>query len=295
MANLVAAAEPSLPAVAPAPTNSLTLSTAQARQSVQWLVDLAISKMPPTYDGDKHWGDQKKVWAGVSIKREGLELKTHRRFREVNHGRWIKYHLELPPSPAGSSSVISAVIRDVRPLHDTVGPDSATAINSYGASWEIDAELETPIEFEARIERWNLGVQFFSINVVGKMNVRLKTTSTISFYGDYSELPPALVIDPQVTAATLELSDIRVDRISKVGGDVAEQWGEMVEKLARDVFLPELNEKLPGKLNKSIAKKKDDLRFSLASLLSQSFTVGETETQPNVTDASPGDSSAAIK
>ena len=121
--------------------------------------------------------------------------------------------------------------------------------------------------FTARIERWNLGVQLFSISVTGKLRVRLDATTSFAAYADYSEIPPALVIDPRVDSAVLHLEEFEVERISKIGGDVAEEWGELMEGVVREVFLKRQNEKLTGKLNKSINKHRDDLRLSMADWL----------------------------
>ena len=41
----------------------------------------------------------------------------------------------------------------------------------------------------------------------------------------------------------------------------------MIEKVVREVFLAKQNEKLTGKLNKSIDKHRDDLRLSMSDWL----------------------------
>ena len=67
------------PVQTPVQTNSAKaapLTTAQAHAAVQWLADLAMRKMPPTYRGDKGWGDTKEIWAGVKVRFEGGETKN---------------------------------------------------------------------------------------------------------------------------------------------------------------------------------------------------------------------------
>ena len=121
--------------------------------------------------------------------------------------------------------------------------------------------------FTARVERWNRGVQIYSISFKGKMRVRLDSTTSLAFHADYAEVPPAFVINPKVIKSELHLKEFEVDRVSKIGGDVAEEWGEMIEKVVREVFLAKQNEKLTGKLNKSIDKHRDDLRLSMSDWL----------------------------
>ncbi|QDT12484.1 hypothetical protein K239x_44940 [Planctomycetes bacterium K23_9] len=247
-------------------TSSMAISESQARTSVQWLSELAVSKSPRVFTGDKNWGDTKKIWAGVKVKRDGLKLTTHRRFKELRHGRWVKYELTLPPSAApAADSVSDSVVANVHRVRRTSDVQPGVPVDQQtGTHWEIDASVRTPIKFTARVERWNRGVQWYSIGITGKMQVRLDTSARIRFYADYSEVPPALVIAPAITQAHLELEEFEVDRVSKVGGDVAEEWGEMVETIVREIFLKKQNEKLAGKLNGSIDKHRSDLRLSMA-------------------------------
>ncbi len=222
--------------------------------------------MPRTFDGDKDWGETKRVWSGVRIRRDGLRLKTKRRWKEVRHGRWIKYELQLPPvDSADSSKQVVAKVHEVSKTGDLqIGKVADVNGNSR---WKIKSSVNAPMTFTARIERWNLGVQLFSISVTGKLRVRLDATTSFAAYADYSEIPPALVIDPRVDSAVLHLEEFEVERISKIGGDVAEEWGELMEGVVREVFLKRQNEKLTGKLNKSINKHRDDLRLSMADWL----------------------------
>ncbi|MFK8110696.1 MAG: hypothetical protein AB8B91_00755 [Rubripirellula sp.] len=221
---------------------------------MQWLATIAAKKAPRTFDGDKDWGKTKQVWSGVKIRREGLQLKTHRRFRELEQGRWVKYEIELPVSVADSLT-----ISEVVPVTNPTGQKR----------WNVSATLATPLQFTARVQRWNLGVKIFSVTITGHMNVRLSTKTSIGFVTDYSEIPPAFVIDPVVHEAELVMEHFEVDRVSRIGGDVAEQWGKMIEETLVDRFVKKENERLVSKLNRSIDKERDDLRLSTADWLSK--------------------------
>ena len=246
-------------------TSTLAISESQARSSIQWLAELAIRKSPRTYSGDKDWGDTKTIRTGIKLRREGLRLKTNSRKKELRHGRWIKYELTLPPptpqNPSNPNGLVAKIHRVTKTGDLQVGTPNEEQTNAH---WQIVSSVETPMEFSARVERWNLGVQWYSLSVKGKMRVRLDSTVALAFLADYSEVPPALVIDPKVTASKLDLIEFEVDRVSKIGGDAAEEWGEIMERVVRDVFLKKHNEKLTSKLNKSIGKNRDDLRLSMA-------------------------------
>ncbi len=248
---------------------SFSISESQARNSVQWLADLAVDRMPRSFHGDKDWGQTKKIWSGVKIRRDGFELKTKRRFRDVRHGHWIKYELTLPTkaNENRANSVVATVHRVARDGDLQTGAETSEA--NQATHWRIESSVESPMMFSARVERWNLGVQWYSISVTGRLRVRLDSTANLTSYADYGEVPPALVIDPKMQTAQLQLIEFEVDRVSKIGGDVAEEWGELMEKVVREVFLKRQNEKLAARLNKSIDKHRDDLRLSLAEWFSK--------------------------
>ncbi len=238
---------------APSVENSqpLALTADQARDSVQWLVDLALRQLPRTFDGDDDWGSTKKVWAGVHVKREGLELKTHRRFKEVRHGRWVKYEINLPEEFAVGTSA------------DAANPVQIDRVELTSDNrWQVTGTVLAPLEFKCRVERWNLGFQWYSVSIEGDLRVKMSFSASLAMHADYSEVPPAVVVDPRIDAAELNLEHFEVDRISKIGGDVAEELGEVIEKILRDKWLQKENARLPDRLNKAISKKQDKLRFS---------------------------------
>ncbi|WP_160149772.1 hypothetical protein [Roseiconus lacunae] len=230
------------------------MSAEQARQTVQELIDSSLQYCPRAYEGDKHWGDTKKVWAGIRVGREGLRITTHRRWKEVKHGLQTKYEVSLPGDP-NAAPPIYVQVHSVTPNRPLDG--------GLCHGWKIHTDLIAPLDFKARIERWTRGLQFYSVEVTGKVKLGLKLVGRLDAYPDYGELPPAVIIDPSVEKADLTLMALDVDRVSKLGGEVAEQWGELVEKITRAVLLDDFNERLPDKLNRAIDKKRDRLRLSI--------------------------------
>ncbi len=229
------------------------VSEALALASVQWLATLALHKAPRTYDGDKDWGKEKRLWAGVKIRRDGWKLKTHRRFREVNHGRWIRYQVTLP-----SPEAQHAPVANVHSVKRTIDPLSGET------RWQIESSITAPMNFTAQIQRWNLGAKVFSLTIRGDLRVRLESTASIAFVTDYSEVPPGLVVDPRFQKARIVLEHFEVDRVSKIGGDVAEEWGELMEDVIGNRFLRKQNDKLVAKLNKAVDKERDALKLSMS-------------------------------
>ncbi len=231
----------------------LDLSDAEALRSVQWLANLALEKMPRTIDGDKDWGNKKRVWAGVKVRWDKGKLDTHRRFRHVEHGRWVRYQLQFPV--VGTPKEVTATIHHVR-----FRQHQATGVRR----WQVESTVVAPLKFEAQIQRWNLGVKLISVTIQGRMRLRMRSSAWIGFETDYSEIPPALVFDPRIEQAEVDLESFEIDRVSHVGGDVAEAWGEIVQEVIVKSYLDRLNQELVSKLNRAIDKERDDLRLSTA-------------------------------
>lgn len=243
----------SLPPVASTQLPFGELTPDQARGSVQWLADLAMQKLPPQFDGDKDWGNTKQIWSGVKLRFEGLKLRTKRRHRDVNHGRWVSYQLKLPPRLASDRANLS--------INDVTLEDS-----SLGKHWRVDSSLVIPMDFVARVQRWNRGIKLFSVTVEGWMKVRIRSQSTITFHFDYADVPPGIIVDPRVVSSDLKLESFEVNRVSRIGGDLAEGWGEIVQEVIVERFVRSTNDRLTEKLNRSIDKNRDDLRLSISSL-----------------------------
>ena len=231
---------------------TLQVTSHQAKDSIQWLATKASKHIPRTMSGDKNWGDTKRVWAGVKMRIDGFKLRTNRRYRELEQGRWIKYEVTLP---------------DVPPAIEITNVSPDTDATTGEQNWMITSSVVSPMDFEARIQRWNLGVKIFSVTVRGKARIRLNSTLLVGFHLNYGEIPPGLVIAPSVQKAELVMEHFEVDRVSKIGGDVAEQWGELLEDILIERMVKRQNEKLVGKLNKVINEEQDELKLSLSDWL----------------------------
>lgn len=265
----VAATEPLT--LAPPGSSDQVISTSrqtQARASIQWLASLALSRMPQTLEGDRDWGKTKQVWSGVKVRFDGLQLKTKRRYRRLEQGRWVKYAVTLPNPKTPDAARVT--IHRVEPV---VAPSTGQQ------RWDVESSVVAPMKFTARVQRWNLGVKLFSMTISGDVRVRLQSSTSIGFHAKYSEIPPALVLDPHVKHAHLYLERFEVDRVSHIGGDVAEQWGELIEEVLVDRLVRKQNDRLASKLNRAIEKERDSLRISLADWLAD-WHLGQVNVEP---------------
>ncbi len=167
-----------------------------------------------------------------------------------------------PPCPSGASGTLAQSPLTIR----SVVPSTTPAGNP---GWLVDAVVRTPAKFHIRLERWNLGVQAFSISVDGTMDVNLECKFVMGMSADYSEVPPAIQLDVNVEQANMRMDRFNVERISKLGGDAAEELGNLAEDTLIRLWLKKENTRLADRLNDAIAKHQSDLRWSMMQWLGQ--------------------------
>ncbi len=232
----------------PAPGANTTSTTGSLEDVEKLLTRLVVGEAGLEWSDDRKWGQQEKVWGGVRLRRDGNRLETERVWRMVNHGSWEKYGAQVQPGAEN--------FRITLPRIETT-PDGASLVT---------VAVRAQLDIEARQAQWVRGVQMYSLSASGTADVGLEIAVRLDSVPDYSEFPPAIVLQPEVTSADIHLYDFRIDRVSKVGGEFAQQ----VSKVARKKIEEKIAEKktgLPAKLNRQIEKNRDHLRFSLNDLI----------------------------
>ena len=225
----------------------------EARQLLQWGVDWVRQLIPETYHNDKKWGQTKQIVSGLDIRTQGGRLHTRRRRKEVEHGRWLRYdvHLGDPSDPDRL---------DIRVLRAEQGEDRRL---------RFDVQIDTVVDVHLQQQRWNLGTKLFSLSVDARATLRLMLTGDIAFELDFTRIPPDVLADPRILSTDLQLVDLDVDRIGKIGGDVAESVGDLVKRVIREEYLPEQQAKIMTKLNSQIDRRRDRLRLSAGEWLTR--------------------------
>ena len=238
--------------------------------------DLAIEHIPHQYEKKKDWGKQKERWDGLHIQLKDFKLKTKRRKKMVNHGTWKKYSASLVDPNNRLRFHLNSINK-----------------NSKGQA-VVNVSVEADLNLSGRISEWVKGVQLFSISAEGKASVRLDVVLTLGTRLDLKNLPPDLYLEPVVNSANLTVKEFRIKRISKLGGEVAQQVGRSVRKTLDDK-IEEYETKLVTKMNRSISKKKGDLKLSVAELVDSEWSKFEKYLIPEDenTDKESNPSSAA--
>jgi hypothetical protein len=245
--------QPQAAAVAPPAASVGPTSDAAPQGSLQGLITSMIREnLPDQFESRDHWGDTKEVWAGVDVRREGWQIKTKRRKKQVNHGTWKLYRVRvLEPDRH-----LQIDVRDVRAL-----PSGRV---------EFDLLADARLDVFARLAQWELGVQLISLSVNAEARTQFHVRCNLGLKLDPSKLPPDVLLDPQVSQADVRLIEYRVHRISQIGGSVARELGHQARELL-DRELAKQNEKLPSKINRQIDRNRDKLRLSVQDLLSSQW------------------------
>ena len=199
--------------------------------------------MPVRHVENKNWGQQSERWDGIKVSFQNGKLHTKRRKKKVNHGTWERYEISLV-EPAESFSVKL---------------DNFQELAKDEVSFEVAVSAD--VDVLARQSKWVKGVQLYSISANGSASVQLVLSINLGSSMDVSKFPPDLIFDPQVAEADIELSNFRIDRISKAGGEFTQQLTRLVRgKIDQQIARKE--EKLVEKLNAKLEKNKD--RFTLS-------------------------------
>ncbi len=250
----------------------------EACQVLQWAADWVRQTLPASYQGDKDWGKRTRVYAGVKVDLDDGRIKTKRRWKDVKHGRWVRYavHLRDPSDPQRLN---------IRITHAEQGPDQRI---------RFAAQLDSLLDVELEQERWNLGTRLFSVSVQAKVKLRMLVAGDVGFELDVTRIPPDLLADPRITSTELSLVDLKVDRISKIGGDVAESIGDLVKRIIRQEYLPGQQAAITQKLNSQIDRRRDRLRFGASQWLSSTANL-QPAMPASVPAALNGDLTAAAR
>lgn len=226
------------------------------------LTKLGRKHLPEVHLDTKKWGKQKE-FSSLLPRSEPLVL---------NHGTWRKYEVR----PIDPDETFRVRLKDMR---------------SEGGKVCFTLECDAKIALEGRQAKWVRGVQLYSVNAEGKAELTLALECKVGVGFDFSGAP-AMVLSPEIESATITIHEFRIDRVSKVGGEFAQQLTRATRDWLDD-RQERHEEKLVNKLNQQIEKKKDRLRIPLGGA---SRVSGKTvTTKPLTAEATENHSSTSSR
>jgi hypothetical protein len=225
------------------------------------ITKIVLDNIPHEFKEDQDWGAQESRWNGVDIRRDGLKLRTHRKKKMVNHGTWKKYDVSL----LNPEDQFSISVKNMREAED--------------GKMAFDVHVAANLKIDGRQAKWLKGVQLYNVSIDGKTKVNLKATIELRTLMNMTKFPPDLVFRPEATAVHISVEDFRIDRISKVGGEVTQQ----ITRLARGAIESRLEKeesKTVKKLNAEFAKNADKLKLSLHEAMSNKWSAAAKKFMP---------------
>jgi hypothetical protein len=219
----------------------------------QLVTQMVLENIPHTFEEAKDWGGKTERWNGVKIWREGFKLETKRRTKQVNHGTWKKYSAKL----LNPNEEFSIQVKNMRETEDE--------------KVAFDVHFLAHLKIDGRQSKWVKGVQLYSFSLEGHTKVRLVVSIELGVAMDVNRFPPDMVFQPKATDAKLLVDEFRIDRISKAGGEFAQQVSKSVQTTL-DEKIAEKEEKLVEKINKQISRNQPKLRLSIAEAMQSKWT-----------------------
>lgn len=199
----------------------------------QQLRQLVLQHLPAHYIDDRKWNRREEI-STLIPRREPLIM---------NHGTWQKYELW----PVDPTNTLAIRLTDVRNL--------ASGVIAFNLACDLTVDLT------ARQAKWQRGVQLYSLHADVTTRLTLALDCRLGVKFDLQSAP-TLILAPHVESAQITLHEFRIHRISKVGGEVAQQATRMARKWW-DEHTVEQQDKLATTINKQIQKKPEKLRIAL--------------------------------
>ncbi len=241
-----------VPLSTPSPTYNLAVSTPevardephQALQTLmsmdagdglnQQLRNLALQHLPAHYVDDRKW-NRTEVIKTLIPRSEPLVMK---------HGTWTKYELQ----PVNPEHTLAIRLTNVRNLEDG------------RLAFQLACDLT--VDLAARQARWQRGVQLYSLQADITTRVTIDLDCRLGVKFDLAT-EPAIILAPHVETTQLTIHEFRIHRVSKVGGEIAQQLTRAARKWLEE-HADEHEVKLTESLNKQLLKKPDKLRIPLS-------------------------------
>ncbi len=231
------AAAPDTDAAATSPNEALA---ALAREAL-------LNALPAQYEKRQNWGHQKQTVIGYQwVLRDG-DWHLEKRTKPLNDGLWRMYRVRL--------------VNPQRSLHLHITPKP-----SENGRTALEVLLTARLHTEAWQEQWRSGIKGLNFYLEAETTVQVRLNVDVAIQAASDGSFGTIEVRPHVNSVGLRLLDLKVERIDKIGGDVARELGRALQ----DVVADELHQREPelaAKMNAEIEKHRDKLRFSPSQIV----------------------------
>ncbi len=207
------------------------------------------------YQSQHHWGQQTER-KEVKVRGKWFDPRLEKTTKEVNDGLWQRF--------------VTTLVEPAENLQTRVEQIRTTA-DGVAFSLLVQAKVSGTGQFE----RWKKGVRLFDVSTDADATVKARIECQVAIRREPGHLVDDVVLDPQVTAIQLELIDLELNRIGKLGRDVSRELGEALRPTIADELVrrePHMIERA----NASIHRHPERLRFSFDRFLASGWSKFET-------------------
>lgn len=201
-----------------------------------------IAELKGKYEDDKHWGHTTQALRRTRLRGNISNLHWETRTKAVNDGLWKHY--------------VVTVVEPEQQLH--VGLDHLHMTDQGRLAFVL--RLSARLRGEAQIERWQQGIKLMGTSAAGEAVISATINCDVGIRFQQGNLASDVLLDPHVAAIHLELVDLDVHRLGKLGGKAAHELGDSFTPTV-ERQLKRREGKLVEKANASIAKNRDYLRL----------------------------------
>ncbi len=211
-------------------------------KALEFIQGIALLLIPQKFEDDDGWGDETKIQSGLNMRFEDGQLRTSRRWNQVNHGSWRRASGILE-EPEKTFELRAARLPD---------PEEGTQRYDIGVSARV--------RVTGTQQQWNLGVMLWSISAEAVAKIDLHLVLDLKTQVVQSEKGTRLRFLPNVTQAEVRLTSFSLRRISHLKGKPVQEVGNWMEQLIRRRVNRE-NKKLASRINKALEKKPEQLEI----------------------------------
>ena len=208
------------------------------------IVQLILDSIPHDFTDEREWGKTKKVWKGVHLRLDGLKVRTHRKWKNVNQGTWKRYTAKLIDPTENLRLHISDLVE------------------TEPGRVEFALSTKAKLNLSGRVQEWQRGIRLYSISAEAIADIQLDLRCSMKSTLVLKELPPKIQINPSVETAKVRLTQFKLQRVSSADGPIIREIGDGLEKILRKE-LAKKNEKIAVKMNQQIRKNEDKLTLSI--------------------------------
>ncbi len=214
-----------------------------------WLSTVLHAAVPRTYENRKHWDKTKNVVVGV----RGRLFKPRFRRKEMRHGTWRRSEVRL--------------VEPEKRLKLALGEVKRTG----AARHEFQLSVSARVLIILQQQEWRRDVRIYSVSGEAVADLEMDLRCEMTIIVTPAALLPSVAIEPVVKDADIRLKSFRLLSLGDARGSVVRKTGDLFEGLVRDE-LKEKEASIVKKINRSIAKRKDRLKLSVADLASGVLT-----------------------